>query len=531
MISGNGDDGIDVSGGATNTLIEGDYAGVDQTGTKALLNTNGIVVISAAGVTIGGTTQGAEMVISGNAKSGVVISSAAATSVVILGDFIGTDSSGTSAIANNLNGIYLSHAAGVTVGGTAAGDRNIISGNTGVGIGLSGPTTGSVIEGNFIGADATGAGALGNGTGVQLDSGASNNTIGGAAAIDGNTIAFNSNAGVYVDTSAGTGNEIRLNSIFSNGGLGIDLGVAGVTPNDSQGHAGANNYQNFPANISALSSAGTTTVSGTLDSTPSTSFALDFYTISSSNASGYGEGRYILGSGSVNTDASGHASFSFPFATPASGAQFVTATATDSAGNTSEFSQATGNNHPPTAVIGFTSITMNVGAPVAFNGGGSSDPDGNVLTYSWSFGDGATASGVAPSHTYTAPGVDHVTLTVSDGFGGVDVAQATVTVNDAPPVFSHGSFFAPEVFGSPTPGDGFGEAIAALNGNIAVAAGSTTARRPRCTPAPFTSTMVFPPMTAFRPPTPTVRSCTSSPTPIRPLAMNLARRSPWRATS
>src|SRR6202034_1620122 len=118
-----------------------------------------------------------------------------------------------------------------------------------------GSTTGALIEDNLIGTDLTGSIALGNGNGIQIDSGSSNNTIGGTAAGAGNTIAFSTGIGVDVDSSAGTGNEIRLNAIFSNTGLGIDLGGDGVTLNNSVPHTGPNNYQNFPV-ITSVSSAG-----------------------------------------------------------------------------------------------------------------------------------------------------------------------------------------------------------------------------------------------------------------------------------
>ena len=95
----------------------------------------------------------------------------------------------------------------------------------------------------------------GNGNGIQIDGGSFNNTIGGTAAGAGNTIAFSTGIGVDVDATAGTGNEIRFNSIFSNTGLGIDLGGDGVTLNNSAGHTGPNNYQNFPV-ITAVTSAG-----------------------------------------------------------------------------------------------------------------------------------------------------------------------------------------------------------------------------------------------------------------------------------
>ena len=290
--------------------------------------------------------------------------------------------------------MLLSGAAGALIGGTAAGDRNIISGNTGVGIGLFGGTTGAAIEGNLIGTDITGSTPLGNGTGVQIDGGSSNNTIGGTGALAGNTIAYSAGIGVDVDSTAGTGNVIRLNAIFSNAGLGIDLGGDGVTLNDSVAHSGPNNHQNFPVLSTVSSSLGTTTVTGTSRQHAEPRFTLDFYTLSSINASGYGEGRYRP------RHRSGHdrrawvtRASRLPFPTPASGAQFVTATATDPSGNTSEFSTSLRQRPPADGRDRLHQLTVNEGVAIPFDGRRSTDPDGDPLTYSWSFGDGGTATG------------------------------------------------------------------------------------------------------------------------------------------
>ncbi len=304
----------------------------------------------------------------------------------------------------------------------------------------------------------------------MIDGGSSNNTIGGTAAGAGNTIAFSTGTGVDVDATAGTGNEIRFNSIFSSTDLGIDLGGNGVTANNSAGHVGPNNYQNFPVLTAVTSAGGVTTVTGTLNSTPASTFAIDFYTLSSLNASGYGEGRYVLGSASVMTDAMGNANFSFQFPNPTGQSRFVSATATDSSGNTSEFSRAFGFDIPPTASIGFTSISVNVGSAITFSGLKSTDSSGLPISYAWTFGDGDAATGPTPTHTYTALGTDTLTLTVSDGFGGENTATATVTVVDVPPVFTPNSFAPPLTFTTPSPGDGFGQSVAAVDGDVAIGA-------------------------------------------------------------
>ena len=163
------------------------------------------------------------------------------------------------------------------------------------------------------------------------------NTIGGTALGAGNTIAFNSDRGVKAN--AGTGNAILGNSIFSNTGLGIDLGGDGVTPNDAaDADTGANNLQNFPVLTSAVS--GSTIIQGTLNSTASsTQFRLEFFSNTSCDPSGNGEGETFLGFTDVTTDGSGNVSFAVTFTATVSTSQFITATATDSNNNTSEFSQ------------------------------------------------------------------------------------------------------------------------------------------------------------------------------------------------
>jgi Ca2+-binding RTX toxin-like protein len=471
VISGNLGDGIDVDAAAANTSIEGDDIGTDQTGTKPLANSGSGVSLDATGVAIGAGGQGAGNVISANAQAGVSISGTATTGVVIAGNRIGTDYTGNVALGNGTFGVIVSGAPGVTIGGAAASDENIISANPTAGIGLYADTTGALIQNNLIGTGKNGA-ALGNGNGIQIDGGSSNNTIGGTTSGAGNTIANSTGIGVDIDATAGAGNTIRLNSIYSNTGLGIDLGGDGVTQNNSVPHTGPNHHENFPVLTAVASAGGVTTVAGTLNSTPGTTFAVDLYAISSINASGYGEGRYVLGSTFVTTDAAGNASFDVQFPNPVNGSRFVTATATDPSGNTSEFSKAFGFDIPPTAVIGFSTITVNAGTSTTFDGLNSADPSESPLTYTWSFGDGTTETGPEPSHTYLAVGTDTLTLTVNDGLGGINTATATVNVADVPPAFTPNSYAPPQTLTPPTPGDGFGASIATNYGDVAIGAPS-----------------------------------------------------------
>jgi hypothetical protein len=136
-------------------------------------------------------------------------------------------------------------------------------------------------------------------------------------------------------------NSMRSNAIFSNALLGIDLGGDGVTPNDpGDSDFGFNNFQNFPMITSVTGDSSQTTITGTLNSTPNTNFTINFYSNSSCDPSGYGEGAQQFGLTAIQvpTDASGNVIFIATLAVPFPTGRVITATATDPTGNTSEFS-------------------------------------------------------------------------------------------------------------------------------------------------------------------------------------------------
>jgi titin len=365
VISGNRKSGVAMRGLATdlpsrNNRVEGNFIGTDATGTAPVPNVSHGIELGAAAVAnvVGGTAAGARNIISGNHVDGISFAGGAAPALVnsgnaVHGNFVGTDVSGAVGIANGRNGISLfENADDNTVGGTTAAARNVISGNLHNGVALFG-TRGNVIQGNFIGADAAGTGPLPNAEGVFIQ-GSSNTLVGGLTPASGNLIAFNGAPGTPFDHGVGiytfgdgvaVNNAVRLNSIFANGGMGIDLADNRVTANDAaDADAGENNRQNFPILTSAATSAAGTAVSGVLNSTPNTTFFIDFYANSPADSAvgATAQGRSYLGTVTVTTDAGGNAAFNPTFATALGGGSSVTATATtineSPFGNTSEFS-------------------------------------------------------------------------------------------------------------------------------------------------------------------------------------------------
>jgi len=364
VISGNGDAGISMYGsGATANVVLGNYVGTDVNGTTDLGNSwSGVYITDGSNNTIGGTTVEARNVISGNAASGVHLNYAmsAVSGNTVLGNYIGTDVSGTADLGNSWHGVHLSGANDNTIGGASRGAGNIISGNGSYGVYIYGSgATDNLIQGNHIGADATGISDLGNSLhGVRVDGSAADNTIGGINSGESNIIAHNGDAGVLI--YSGVNNAILANSIFSNGDLGIDLYPPfGPTYNDiGDVDNGANNLQNFPVLTSVESNIVTLEINilGTLNSTANTTFRIEFFHSSDDDPTDFGEGEALLGHTDITTTALGDASFdvSFPIASALAG--HVSATATDSDNNTSEFSECMPITEVPVELSSFTAV-------------------------------------------------------------------------------------------------------------------------------------------------------------------------------
>ncbi|HXN73218.1 MAG TPA: FG-GAP-like repeat-containing protein [Candidatus Acidoferrales bacterium] len=379
VIAGNGTN-VDINdltngGQASDSIVQGNLIGTDATGTVGIPNQGfGVSILNnPTDMLIGGTTPAARNIISGN-LNGVYIFDNSFDNV-IQGNYIGLDITGTKAVPNLQEGFItgatassMTPAGDTTIGGAVAGAGNVISGNTMDGIQISGTSLGpngqdmtdqgNFVLGNFIGTDATGKNSIpNNGNGISLMTAATNNVIGGTEPGSGNLIANNTENGVLIDPGAGRGsgnntianvilsnggagvrinsgndNRISQNSIFGNSALGINLDNAGanLNTNCNSTNTGANNLQNAPVltagsgtafitatatdpngNTSEFSNAVAASLSGNIlsllgnfNSTPSTTYTIEFFSSTAADPSGFGQGQTYLGSTTVTTNAS-----------------------------------------------------------------------------------------------------------------------------------------------------------------------------------------------------------------------------------
>jgi hypothetical protein len=331
-------DGIQV-GAVANFSLTCSFVGTDATGALDRGNAaNGIHLAGSSFALIGGLLPTARNLVSGNASGGVELG-ATATLNVIAGNYIGTTADGLAALANG-HGVGLAGPAN-EVGGVDSGAVNLISGNAVSGIEIdTNAANDNQVLGNTIGEDAAGA-ELGNGgAGVQIESGASGNVIGVPG--DGNRIAWNHGGGVTVDGASTIENSIRGNSLEGNASVGIDLlDTFFESPNDpGDPDSGPNRIQNTPVLAAVSYAAGTNTLAVTydVDSAPANStypLTVDFYRADAEDE----EGVEYLGTTTFAEASYGAGGVEASFVALGSIAvgQAVVATATDAAGNTSEY--------------------------------------------------------------------------------------------------------------------------------------------------------------------------------------------------
>jgi parallel beta-helix repeat protein len=431
-------------------LVEGNWIGTDATGTSTGFDGYEDVYIAGSGNIVRSN------LITGTADSGVYVDTAA-TNTEISSNRIGTNVAGTAIVGDKVYGVY-------SVGTNTTVSQNVVGGAES-GVNIAGGT--ATVAGNHVGASVDGTAPLPNETGILVDgagnaqisqNGISNSSYAGIdvaesgrADVSGNTITGdpsgwslvirNSSAATIRENSisgAGMGvfdtanASIRKNS-FTAVDFGIDLNGDGPTPNDAlDADTGPNSLQNYPV-LTGKVLGPSTTVTGTLGSTPNAFFALDFY----ANAAGtsYGEGQRWLGELIVTTNGAGIANFTTPGLGATSAGEEITATATNTDLQTSEFSISppvavadTATTNEDTAVDVFVlsddtdvdspnadlrvgSVTNVVGGTAQISGDGRSV----------NFVPAANASGTGFSFTYTAV----------DGTGAESApANVTITVNE-----------------------------------------------------------------------------------------------------
>lgn len=393
VVSGNRHIGIRIVNADSN-VVSGNFVGVDRSGTATVGNYDGISIEGTAKSNdIGGTTEGERNIVSGNFAYGIPIIGVYAMYNKIYGNYIGTDISGSYAIPNTYGVLFDDGSSYNIVGGDTDLHRNIISGNSGYGVFVyNNGTNNNIVKGNFIGTDKTGTLAIPNGNGIVIDGapvynyidnnvisgnaqqgidihstytdhnvitrnkigtdctgqlplgnlydgiriaeGAKYNIIGGSVA-EGNIIANNGSAGIFLMTKGDLYNKISCNSIYDNGDLGIDLFPFGLNLNDANDtDSGPNMCMNFPVIVSAeyWTYNTQTFVTGSIDSPNPQDITVEIF-IADSDSLSYGEGKTYLGF--ANPDVNGNWSVHL---TGVNHGDVLTSTAIDADGNTSEFS-------------------------------------------------------------------------------------------------------------------------------------------------------------------------------------------------
>jgi hypothetical protein len=440
--------------GTRQTAFSGD---TNPLGPEVVLD--GSLLASGNGLTVSGdgnTVQG--LVIQGFPGTGLAFSrlpfDPTPSNNRALDNYIGTDATGTVAVPNSGGLFFGGFGSPFAQARGNVAEGNLISGNRSTGIGMC-DAADTRITGNLIGTDRTGTAALGNG-GHGISMGCAGNP---RTRIEGNVIAHNSEDGVFdlPDYRFGVaftpdghqGNVVRGNSIHGNGGLAINLVPPPFPPTEPAStptfndpcdpDGGSNLLQNFPEITRVEVLGGDAVVEGFLDSTPDRSFEVELYANAEADDSGFGEAETLLAATALTTGADCIGSFAVTVPAARVAGRFVTATATDAAGNTSELSPAFAvdaprPNQPPAADAG-PDQTVAAGedcrAEVVLDGSASSDPDGDPLSFLWegSFG---TAEGATP--TVELPLGSHtISLTVEDGRGGSGDDEVEITVVDATP--------------------------------------------------------------------------------------------------
>lgn len=328
MFAGFTDAAIKLEGGDNHMVSGNQFGGIGFT----VANGSAIRITGNSGnALIGGFDHpGAINLIAGTSTAGVYLDNAAGGSV-LGNNVIGFQADGVTA-GPNATGVYIFNSPSNVL------MHNYIGNSSSNGITISGAaSTNTLIQSNVIGNSAASSTAANGGAGVLAMFGARNSIIGAPmnGSYGANEVSYNQGQGIWVSPSGGAGNRVLANYIFANTGLAIDLGAAGPTTNQINPGSGPNASQNYPVLQSAIrSNSTTTTLTGTLTSTPNSPFRIDAY-VATCRSDGRADPQGPIGTFQVTTNAQGIVTFSNSVSA-APGILAIGLTATDAAGNTSE---------------------------------------------------------------------------------------------------------------------------------------------------------------------------------------------------
>lgn len=368
VISGNEGSGIYVLSAST---IQGNYIGLDATGSVGLGNTSSGIKASGAGTVVGGASPGAGNVVSDNGDGGIL---ADAAGDIVQGNLVGTSADGLSPLGNVSYGIEAAEN-DVIVGGDTVAERNVVaasitggnfSGSGIVVISFGSGSTGAIIQGNYVGTNINGAigGGFGNaGWGVFVIGDYKEALIGGTGSGEGNKIVSSGFDGICVYSFIPfnfltTDNTIIGNSIYQNGSTGIRLmadtdgnfapDTPSPFPNDDglgedDADIGPNDFLNHPVLNSSSATSGSLDVNFDLDvpdiNPGVTGYRVEFFANDAGDASGNGEGQIYLGHADVSGDVTNHSeTISLDPGVITTGTYDISATVTEIDGSTNGFS-------------------------------------------------------------------------------------------------------------------------------------------------------------------------------------------------
>jgi len=417
LICGSGDDGIKIEGvNSSNNIASHNYIGLNFSLQPKGNSGNGIQIIDAANCAISNN------IICASGKSGVKIADSTVANLArynrIENNDIGYYNNYNQ--ANAFDGVQIYKATFNYIGLS-----NVISGNGRNGVNITGfGAQDNFVNGNFIGVTKFGFPAPNGGHGVQLNGGDANK-VGFTNDWEKNYIANNVSNGVNV--AFGIYNRILGNSIFDNGMMGINLGAQGRTSGDTPGVP--NNYQPYPV-LDGAYSGSVTRIVGYLSAKPDANYLLEFFATPNTNEAGYGEGKTFVGRNFVDTAGDGVANFAIDLDSAVENGYIITATATATNGNSSEFSVPVWvSSASLSADFAVDQTLVLTGAVVNFT-----DMSAGIPTaWAWDFDNNGSTDSTSenPQHSYSSVGDKSVKLTVTDSGSSTIVKTNIIRVGGA----------------------------------------------------------------------------------------------------